>query len=57
MTPQWDSSLGDVATVQNYAGLTSDSRAVAPGFLFAAFAGSRTDGARFIRDLIALASR
>ena len=53
MTPQWDSSLGDVATVQNYAGLTSDSRAVAPGFLFAAFAGSRTDGARFIRDAAA----
>ena len=50
MTPQSDLKLADVTAIQNYSGLTSDSRAVAPGFLFAAFAGSRTDGARFIRD-------
>ena len=34
-------------------GLTSDSRAVTPGSLFAALAGSRTDGARFVADAIA----
>ena len=32
------------------AGLTCDSRAVEPGFLFAALPGSSTDGARFIAD-------
>lgn len=31
-------------------GLTADSRAVKPGYLFAALAGSRHDGARFIAD-------
>jgi UDP-N-acetylmuramoyl-L-alanyl-D-glutamate--2,6-diaminopimelate ligase len=35
------------------AGLTADSRAVRPGFLFAALSGSTTDGARFIGDAIA----
>ena len=34
-------------------GLTADSRAVRPGFLFAALAGSRTDGARFVADAVA----
>ncbi len=34
-------------------GLTADSRAVQPGFLFAALAGSRTDGARFVADALA----
>ncbi len=33
--------------------LTADSRAVEPGFLFAALAGSRTDGARFVADALA----
>ena len=33
-------------------GLASDSRAVAPGFLFAALPGSRADGRRFIPDAI-----
>ncbi len=33
-------------------GLASDSRSVAPGFLFAALAGSRTDGARFVADAL-----
>ncbi len=31
-------------------GLTADSRAVKPGYLFAALPGSRTDGARYIAD-------
>ncbi len=35
------------------AGLTADSRAVRLGFLFAALAGSKTDGAKFIADAIA----
>ena len=33
--------------------LTSDSRKVKPGYLFAALAGSKTDGARFIADAAA----
>jgi UDP-N-acetylmuramoyl-L-alanyl-D-glutamate--2,6-diaminopimelate ligase len=33
-------------------GLTSDSRAAKPGYLFAALAGSHTDGARFIADAV-----
>jgi len=33
-------------------GVTSDSRSVQPGFLFAAVAGSKADGARFIGDAI-----
>ncbi len=32
--------------------ITADSRAVTPGALFAALAGSRTDGARFVADAI-----
>ncbi len=33
-------------------GLTADSRKVAPGFLFAALSGTRTDGSRFIADAV-----
>src|SRR4029077_5792059 len=33
-------------------GLTLDSRKVKPGFLFAALAGSRQDGAAFITDAV-----
>lgn len=36
-----------------FRGLTSDSRKVEPGFLFAALAGTKTDGARFIKDAVA----
>jgi UDP-N-acetylmuramoyl-L-alanyl-D-glutamate--2,6-diaminopimelate ligase len=32
------------------AGLTADSREVAPGFLFAALAGTKVDGTAFLRD-------
>ncbi len=35
------------------AGLTADSRAVRPGFLFAALPGSRSDGRAFIADAVA----
>jgi UDP-N-acetylmuramyl tripeptide synthase len=34
-------------------GLTMDSRAVTPGHVFVAYAGARTDGARFIADAVA----
>ncbi len=33
-------------------GLTSDSRDVRPGFVFAAISGSKADGARFIKDAV-----
>src|SRR5215210_2228511 len=33
-------------------GLTADSRAVKPGYLFAALPGSRTDGTRFIAEAL-----
>jgi UDP-N-acetylmuramoyl-L-alanyl-D-glutamate--2,6-diaminopimelate ligase len=33
-------------------GLTADSRAVKPGYLFAALPGSRTDGARYIAEAL-----
>ena len=33
-------------------GLTADSRQVRPGYLFAALAGSRTDGRRYIKEAI-----
>jgi UDP-N-acetylmuramoyl-L-alanyl-D-glutamate--2,6-diaminopimelate ligase len=44
-----DATLGDM----EFSGLTSDSRKVRPGYLFAALSGSKTDGARFIRDAVA----
>jgi UDP-N-acetylmuramoyl-L-alanyl-D-glutamate--2,6-diaminopimelate ligase len=34
------------------AGITADSRAVRPGWLFAGLSGSRADGARFVSDAI-----
>ena len=37
----------------NIAGLTSDSRAVEPGFLFAAIPGTKIDGRDFIADALA----
>ncbi len=44
-----DGGLADV----NVTGITADSRAVRPGFLFAALAGTKTDGARFVADAVA----
>jgi UDP-N-acetylmuramoyl-L-alanyl-D-glutamate--2,6-diaminopimelate ligase len=40
-------------TGQDFTGLTSDSRKVKPGYLFAALAGTKTDGARFVKDAVA----
>jgi UDP-N-acetylmuramoyl-L-alanyl-D-glutamate--2,6-diaminopimelate ligase len=39
--------------VKEFAGITSDSRKVKPGYLFAALTGSKTDGARFVKDAVA----
>ena len=43
---------GDVASVM-VSGLTADSRAVEPGFVFAALPGVKADGTRFIHDAVA----
>jgi UDP-N-acetylmuramoyl-L-alanyl-D-glutamate--2,6-diaminopimelate ligase len=55
MTPQSSSTLAAMAEKFSgkFSGLTSDSRKVAPGFLFAALAGTKTDGARFVKDAVA----
>ncbi|CAI9121640.1 UDP-N-acetylmuramoyl-L-alanyl-D-glutamate--2,6-diaminopimelate ligase [Brytella acorum] len=42
----------DITPDLDITALTSDSRAAAPGALFAALSGSRTDGARFIADAV-----
>jgi UDP-N-acetylmuramoyl-L-alanyl-D-glutamate--2,6-diaminopimelate ligase len=47
-----DVALPAGAATLDVAGLTADSRAVAPGFLFAALAGTATDGARFAGDAV-----
>ena len=39
------------------AGITADSRAVAPGFLFAALAGTKADGVSFVADATGGAAR
>ena len=55
MAPQSSGTLA--AMIQKFAGrfsgLTSDSRKVAPGFLFAALPGTKADGARFVKDAVA----
>lgn len=48
-----DADIAPGAGDLQIAGLTADSRAARPGFLFAAMAGSRTDGARFVADAVA----
>src|SRR4051794_20665867 len=69
MTPQSDSNMeirgGNAAMlgVKDFSGqtlkglgitgLASDSRKVQPGYLFAALAGTKTDGARFVKDAVA----
>ena len=39
-------------TVKDFTGLASDSREVKPGFLFAALPGTKTNGAKFIKDAV-----
>ena len=41
------------ASAVQVTGLTADSRAVKPGFVFAALRGSKADGTRFIADAVA----
>ncbi len=41
------------ASALEIAGLAEDSRRVRPGYLFAAFPGTKTDGARYVADAIA----
>src|SRR5260370_39177532 len=38
--------------IPDISGLTADSRAVRPGYLFAALPGSKLDGRRFIDDAV-----
>jgi UDP-N-acetylmuramoyl-L-alanyl-D-glutamate--2,6-diaminopimelate ligase len=44
----------DIQPDIDIAGLTADSRAVRPGWLFAALPGSRVDGRQFIDDAVKL---
>ena len=50
MTPHSETRM---TGVQDFTGLTSDSRKVKPGYLFAALAGTKTDGAKFVQDAVA----
>jgi UDP-N-acetylmuramoyl-L-alanyl-D-glutamate--2,6-diaminopimelate ligase len=45
--------MPDAARGIDVTSITADSRAVTPGALFAALAGTRTDGARFVADAVA----
>ncbi|MGE0767737.1 MAG: UDP-N-acetylmuramoyl-L-alanyl-D-glutamate--2,6-diaminopimelate ligase [Hyphomicrobiaceae bacterium] len=47
-----DATLEAGSANTEIAGITADSRAVRPGWLFAALAGSRTDGTRFVADAV-----
>ena len=49
--------MRDSAGGPEITGIAADSRDVAPGFLFAALPGTRTDGRRFIADAIARGAR
>ncbi len=64
MTPHSGSIMGHTTSITGMVGskeieglglkgLASDSRKVKPGYLFAALAGSKTDGARFVKDAVA----
>jgi len=48
-----EAALDAASAALPVSGLTADSRAVKPGHVFAALAGARTDGARFIEAAIA----
>jgi UDP-N-acetylmuramoyl-L-alanyl-D-glutamate--2,6-diaminopimelate ligase len=47
-----DVALPEGAAEISIAGLTADSRGVAPGMLFAALPGAKTDGARFVPQAV-----
>jgi UDP-N-acetylmuramoyl-L-alanyl-D-glutamate--2,6-diaminopimelate ligase len=60
MAPQSSAMIAALTVGKNamkaskeFSGLASDSRAVRPGYLFAALSGSRADGADFVQDAIA----
>jgi len=42
----------DMEAVKNFTGLTSDSREVKPGYLFAALPGTKANGAEFVADAV-----
>lgn len=42
----------ELDAVKKFAGLSSDSRQVKPGYLFAAIAGAKGDGAQFVPDAV-----
>jgi UDP-N-acetylmuramoyl-L-alanyl-D-glutamate--2,6-diaminopimelate ligase len=46
-----------MVAAKDFTGLTSDSRKVETGYLFAALPGSKTDGARFLSDAVARGAR
>src|ERR1700743_3470728 len=47
-----DDFTGPDLSGRDLTGLSSDSRKVKPGYLFAALSGSKTDGARFLSDAV-----
>ena len=47
-----DLTLDPVTASTSITGLSADSRRIRPGFLFAAFAGAKADGARFAVDAV-----
>ncbi len=60
MAPQSSAMIAALTVGKNamkaskeFSGLASDSRAVRPGYLFAALSGSHADGADFVQDAIA----
>lgn len=55
MTPHSQATLDGVKDFDSLGlkGLASDSRKVKPGYLFAALSGTKTDGAKFVKDAVA----
>lgn len=55
MTPHSQATLDGVKDLGSLGlkGLASDSRKVKPGYLFAALSGTKTDGAKFVKDAVA----
>ena len=51
--PELDSFLSGEAGSLDISGLTADSRAVEPGNLFVALAGTKADGVRYVGDAVA----